>query len=181
MKYWFTLIIATIISLPLMALEVGEKAPNFSLQGTDGKTHSLDDYIGKRAVVIAWFPRAFTKGCTIECKSLAKNGHKIRAFDAAYFMASTDKHEDNTRFAKHNAADFPLLSDPTGQTAKAYDVLIPVLKLARRVTVYIGKDGTILKIDKDINPATSAEDIARNLAELGVEKSGNTQKENVEQ
>ncbi|WP_444920381.1 peroxiredoxin [Microbulbifer sp. CnH-101-G] len=176
MKYWLTLIVATMLSLPLMALEVGQKAPDFTLRGTDGKTHSLKDYVGKTAVVIAWYPRAFTKNCTIECKSLAKNGDQIRAFNVTYFMASTDKLDENVRFSEYNSADFPLLSDPTGEVAKAYGVLIPIIKLARRVTIYIGKDGNILKIDKDINPATSAEDIASNLAKLGVEKTENAER-----
>jgi len=52
------------------AIDVGDMAPDFSLQGTDGKTHRLADYRGKRAVVLAWFPKAFTGGCTAECKSL---------------------------------------------------------------------------------------------------------------
>jgi peroxiredoxin Q/BCP len=55
-------------------LKVGDMAPEFSLQGTDGMTHVLSEYRGKQAVVVAWFPRAFTTGCTIECKSLAENG-----------------------------------------------------------------------------------------------------------
>ncbi|GAA5442939.1 hypothetical protein Misp06_01115 [Microbulbifer sp. NBRC 101763] len=171
MKYWITLVLTTLISLPLMALEVGDRAPDFSLQGSDGNTHRLAEHKNRNAVVIAWYPRAFTKGCTIECKSLAKNGHKIRKFNAAYFMASTDDIDENTRFAKHNEADFPLLSDPSGEVAKAYGVLVPMINIARRITVYIGKDGKVLKIDKDVNPATSAEDIARNLAKLGIEKS----------
>lgn len=171
MKYWITLIVTALFSLPVIALEVGDKAPDFSLKGSDGNTHRLAEYKGKSAVVIAWYPRAFTKGCTIECKSLAKNGHRIRQFNAAYFMASTDDIDENIRFAKQNGADFPLLSDPTGEVAKSYGVLIPMINIARRITVYIGKDGKILKIDKDINPATSAEDIARNLAKLGVERS----------
>src|SRR5687767_2286797 len=81
-------------------LKVGDMAPDFTLQGTDGKTHKLSDYRGKQAVVVAWFPRAFTQGCTIECKSLAENGDKIRRYNVAYFMASTDSIEDNTKFAK---------------------------------------------------------------------------------
>jgi peroxiredoxin Q/BCP len=81
-------------------VKVGDMAPDFTLQGTDGKTHKLSDYRGKQAVVIAWFPRAFTQGCTIECKSLAENGDKIRRYDVAYFMASVDPLEQNMAFAK---------------------------------------------------------------------------------
>ncbi|SHF25245.1 peroxiredoxin Q/BCP [Microbulbifer donghaiensis] len=172
MKRLFGFLIAAFTSLPLAALEVGDPAPDFSLQASDGKTYSLADFKGKQAVVIAWYPKAFTKGCTIECKSLAENGDMIRAYDVAYFMASTDEVDVNTKFAEEQGADFPLLSDPDGEVAKAYDVLIPVMNVARRVTIYIGKDGRILKIDKEIHPATSAEDIARTLDELGVARKG---------
>src|SRR5215207_2837421 len=81
-------------------LKVGDPAPNFKLQATDGKTYQLSDFKGKKALVIAWFPKAFTRGCTIECKSLAENGERIRKYDVSYFMASVDPLEDNIRFAK---------------------------------------------------------------------------------
>src|SRR5215210_9070449 len=71
-------------------VKVGDTAPDFTLQGTDGKSHKLSEYRGKKAVVLAWFPKAFTSGCTIECKSLAASGDKIRKYDVAYFMASVD-------------------------------------------------------------------------------------------
>src|SRR6478735_11617487 len=75
---------------PAPGLKVGDMAPDFSLPASDGKTYKLSDYKGKQAVVIAWFPKAFTQGCTIECKSLAANGEKIKKYDATYFMASVD-------------------------------------------------------------------------------------------
>src|SRR5215203_6814012 len=75
---------------PAPELKVGDQAPDFSLPASDGKTYKLSDFKGKKAVVVAWFPKAFTQGCTIECKSLAENGDKIRMYDVAYFMASTD-------------------------------------------------------------------------------------------
>jgi len=86
-------------SAPMVELKVGDKAPEFKLQGTDGKTHSLSDYAGKKAVVIAWFPAAFTQGCTIECKSLAEHGDMIKKYQVQYFMASVDPIEKNTEFA----------------------------------------------------------------------------------
>jgi thioredoxin-dependent peroxiredoxin len=154
---------------PAVELKVGDKAPNFKLQGSDGKTYSLADFAGKKAVVIAWFPAAFTKGCTVECKSLAMNGDKIRAYDVAYFMASVDPIEKNTDFAKAQEADFPLLSDPTKEVATAYGVL-NAKGMATRWTFYIGKDGKILAIDKAIKVETSAEDMVAKLGELGVAK-----------
>jgi len=163
------LAVIALLILPLTALclEVGDKAPNFSLQATDGKTYSLQQFIGKQAIVIAWYPMAFTKGCTIECKSLAQNGHLLRQFDITYFMASVDALEKNIAFAESTEADFPLLSDPSKQVAKAYDVLA-LHGYPKRHTIYISKQGKILMVDRKINAATSAQDIAANLKQLGI-------------
>ena len=84
-------------------------APDFSLPGSDGKTYKLSDYRGKQAVVLAWFPKAFTPGCTTECKVMAEHGAALKAFDAAYFTASVDKPEKNKDFAKSVGADYPIL------------------------------------------------------------------------
>ena len=148
-------------------LKVGDPAPNFKLQASDGKTYQLSDFKGKKAVVLAWFPKAFTQGCTIECKSLAENGDKIRMYDVAYFMASVDPIEKNTDFAKAQEADFPLLSDPNKEVATAYGVL-NARGTANRWTFYIGKDGLIIGIDKAVAPATSAEDMVTKLGEFHV-------------
>jgi thioredoxin-dependent peroxiredoxin len=171
MKHAIALILFIVWSLPSYALEVGDVAPDFSLQGSDGKVHRLADYRGKEAVVLAWFPKAFSRGCTIECKSLAENGHLIKKFSVTYFMASVDPVEDNVGFAEEQKADFPLLSDPTKQTARAYDVL-GVRGYADRQTFYIGKDGKILAIDRDVKPATSAADMVHMLAKLGTLRVG---------
>ncbi|MGE0448013.1 MAG: peroxiredoxin family protein [Vicinamibacterales bacterium] len=151
-------------------LKVGDPAPDFTLRASDGKSYSLSSFKGKQAVVLAWFPKAFTQGCTIECKSLAENGHLIRKFDVTYFMASVDDIEGdkgNKAFAEAHDADFPLLADPTKETARAYGVLND-RGLANRWTFYIGKDGRIQAIDKDVASrlATSAQDMAAKLAEL---------------
>lgn len=167
------LILATLFlaSTPASAaeLEAGDPAPNFELQASDGETYNLSDFTGEQAVVIAWFPKAYTSGCTIECKSLAENGDLIREYDVTYFMASVDPLEDNIGFAEEQNADFPLLSDPDKTVAEAYGVLSPA-GYANRWTFYIGVDGTILDIDKQVKPATSAEDMAAKLGELGVER-----------
>tara|TARA_B110000971_G_scaffold33403_1_gene31028 strand:+ start:228 stop:722 length:495 start_codon:yes stop_codon:yes gene_type:complete len=155
------------LSVSAAALEVGDQAPAFSLEGTDGNTYTLEQFHGKQAIVIAWYPKAFTGGCTIECKSLAQNGHLLKRLDVTYFMASVDELEKNQEFAAETEADFPLLSDPSKTVAEAYDVLA-FYGLPYRHTFYIGKDGKILFIDKEINAATSAEDMAAKLEELGI-------------
>ena len=161
--------LAVIPATAASELKVGDPAPDFTLQATDGKTYKLSSFKGKQAVVLAWFPKAFTQGCTIECKSLAENGEKIRMYDVAYFMASVDPldgPQGNKAFAETHKADLPLLSDPTKETATAYGVLRgPV---AQRWTFYIDKDGKIAYIEKMVKPETSAEDMIGKLAELKV-------------
>ena len=67
-------------------------------------------------------------------------------------------------------ADYPILADPEKKVAEAYGVLIPVVGLAKRWTFYVGKDGKILTIDKEVKPDTAGADIASKLAELGIPK-----------
>ena len=189
MRALITIGLAAVLAVGLKAqsveLKVGDTAPDFSLQASDGKTYKLADFKGKKAVVVAWFPKAFTQGCTIECKSLAENGEKIRMYDVAYFMASVDSVEDNTKFAKATSvtltgrgggpstvvdkkeADFPLLADPTKEVATKYGVLNPG-GVANRWTFYIDKTGKIAHIEKTVRPATSAEDMIAKLGELKV-------------
>jgi thioredoxin-dependent peroxiredoxin len=171
MRHAFTFFFLAIWSIPSIALEIGDMAPDFSLQGSDGQVHRLSDYRGKEAVVLAWFPKAFSHGCTIECKSLAENGHLIKQYEVSYFMASVDPIDDNTGFAKEQKADFPLLSDPTKETALAYGVLTGK-GYADRQTFYIGKDGRVIAIDRNVHPATSAADMVRMLANLGIPQAG---------
>jgi len=169
-KTLFTLLIMfTCFTLQATDLSVGDVAPDFRLQATSGDFYQLSNYKGKQTVVLAWYPMANTSGCTIECKSLVEKGQLIRDYHVSYFMASVDPLDDNRDFAKKTKADFPMLSDPTKAAAKAYDVL-NFVRMASRVTFYISKEGKILKIDEDINPETAAEDIARTLQELNIEK-----------
>jgi peroxiredoxin Q/BCP len=167
--FGFGLILFGFAAVPSAAgeLKVGDPAPNFTLEASDGKTYKLADFKGKQAVVLAWFPKAYTRGCTIECKSLAEHGDMIKKYNTTYFMISVDPLVDNKGFAEQQKADFPLLSDPTKKTAEAYGVLNPG-GMANRWTFYIGPDGKITAIDKEIKPATAAEDMAAKLGELGV-------------
>ena len=151
-------------------LKVGDAAPDFTLPGSDGRTYKLADYRGKQPVVLAWFPKAFTPGCTTECRIMAEHGDKLKKFDAAYFTVSVDKPEKNKEFAKSVGADYPILSDPGGEVAREYGVTGAVQKWASRWTFFIGKDGHVLFIDKNVRPSTHADDVAAKLKELGIPK-----------
>ncbi len=151
-------------------LEVGKPAPEFEMKGSDGKTYAAKDFVGKQAVIIAWFPRAFTGGCTKECKSMRESGALLREYNVAYFTASTDPVEKNAEFAKSLDLDYPILCDPEGKNAKLFGVLKPDGKAANRVTIVIGKDGKVLAIDDKVKTESHGQDLANLLGSLGVEK-----------
>ena len=145
---------------PKDELAVGDQAPDFVLPGSDGKTYRLSDFRGKNIVVLAWFPRAFTPGCTRECKSFAEQGEVLSKLGVAYFAASCDTPEDNRRFAESLGAKYPILSDPERKVALAYGVVDSPSSWAKRWTFIIDKDGKIARIEKKVQVDTHPQDLA---------------------
>lgn len=170
---WFVASLAAALCLsgvPAWAeVTVGDDAPSFKLEASDGKTYTSEQFKGKQAVVIAWFPKAFTGGCTKECKSLRESGDVLRDYDVAYFTASVDDAAKNAEFAKSLDLDYPILSDPGKEVAKAFGCLND-RGVTNRWTYYIGKDGKVLHVDKSVKTESHGQDIAARLAELGVPK-----------
>jgi peroxiredoxin Q/BCP len=119
-----------------------------------------------RPVVIAWFPKAFTGGCTAECKSLSAFGDELRRLNVSHFAASVDSVAANTRFAESLELSYPILSDATKEVARAYGVLAPS-GFASRWTFYIGSDGRILDIDKQVSAASHGRDVVARLTQPG--------------
>jgi peroxiredoxin Q/BCP len=161
------LAVFALLAAPLAsALEVGDKAPDFSLQASDGNTYSLTDFVGNQPIVIAFFPAAFTGGCTMQCKAIRDSSREIKSFDVAYFMASVDDVSRNRDFAEEYELDFPVLSDPSKDVVEAFGAL-NARGFANRWTFYIDAEGIIVKIDRETNPNTAGDDLTRNMAELG--------------
>ena len=93
----------------------------------------------------------------------------MRAFNVQYFAASVDDPETNARFARSLEVDYPILSDPSRDVARAYGVL-SASGFASRTTVYIGVDGRILAIDRQVHAASHGDDVAAKLDELGISR-----------
>lgn len=172
----FTTALAAVLVSPAVSQsaraepKVGDPAPAFSLPGSDGKTYSLAQFKGKSAVVLAWFPKAFTGGCTKECTAFRSQGDLIRESKAAYFTASTDAPEVNKKFAESLDLDYPILSDPGKSVARAYGVVHEGRAVPERWTFYIDKEGIVKAIDKDVQKRTetAGRDVASKLKELGL-------------
>ena len=159
-----SLIVGTAVAADL---KVGDPAPNFTLKASDGKTYKLADFHGKKSVVIAWFPKAFTGGCTKECKSFRETSDALKGSGAAYFTASVDDEETNAKFAKSLDLDYPILCDPAKTTAEAFGVS-DGKGVAKRWTFYIDKTGKIVEIDKMINNTQAGTDVVAKIKSLGL-------------
>jgi peroxiredoxin Q/BCP len=165
-----TLVVSAIALAQGPALKVGEPAPDFELKASDGKTYKLTDFRGKQPVVVAWFPKAFTGGCTKECKAFRTSSEELKKTGAAYFTASTDDVETNTRFAQSLDLDYPILSDPGKDVARAYGVVHEGRDVPERWTYYIDKQGIIRGIDTEVQKRTetAGADAVAMLKKLGL-------------
>jgi peroxiredoxin len=148
---------------PKTHLKVGDVAPDFTLPSTmDGKPFKLADYRGKKNVVLAFFPAAFTGGCTREMTAYGQGIEKFENNDTVVFGVSTDNWPSQKKFAESVGAKFPILSDfATRQTSKDYGVLIADRGLDNRTTFVIDKEGKIQHIEEgsgavDISGAAAA-------------------------
>ncbi len=135
-------------------LNEGSKAPDFSLKGSDGKEHGLSDFKGKD-VILYFYPKDDTPGCTIEAKEFNKSLDEIEKKGAVVIGVSNDDLESHERFRKKYGLEFLLLSDPEFKVIKLYDSYgdkgVFGMGTLRR-TFIIGKDGTISKIFNKVKP-----------------------------
>jgi peroxiredoxin Q/BCP len=144
-------------------LQIGDEAPDFALAGSDGRMHRLRDSRGREIVVLAWFPKAFTGGCAVECSALGASSAAIQAEGARHYGVSIDPPHTMQAFAAALGVDYPILSDPDGSVARAYGVLGRT-GFPGRITFFIGADGRILHIDRQVRPRQHGHDITGWLA-----------------
>lgn len=155
---------------PAAGPELGKPAPPFDLVDAKGTHYTNATFRGKQGVVLAWFPKAFTPGCTTEIQSLRDSAPQLDAYDVAYFMVSLDPADKNQEFATTYQGKFPVLSDPSGATAKAYGVVDAQRAVPWRHTFYIDEEGVLRKADKEVAPATAGADVVKTLETLGFPK-----------
>jgi peroxiredoxin Q/BCP len=145
----------------------GSAAPDFALQDQDGRIHRLGDYAG-RWLVLYFYPRDDTPGCTREACRFRDDIGVLGDLGAAVLGVSIDEVRSHADFAQKHQLPFPLLSDPDGATAKAYDSLLNLglVRFARRHTFIIAPDGRIAARFDKVNPARHAADVAQTLRSL---------------
>jgi peroxiredoxin Q/BCP len=121
---------------------VGDTAPDFTATDCHGASVRLSSLRGRR-VVLFFYPKAFTVGCTIENRAFRDNHQLLASLGAELVGVSVDTQRVQCDFARQEDIHFALLGDEDRSISRAYDVLWPVLNVDRRVTFIIGPDGRI--------------------------------------
>lgn len=124
-------------------LAPGTTAPDFVLPATTGGTLRLSDLLAESAIVLVFYPKAFTSRCTKQMEAYQAAHESLAKLDARVIGISTDDADTNLRFALDRDLDFPLLSDVSGRVATQYGVYNPLAGLAGRSTFVVGTDGVI--------------------------------------
>ena len=153
-----------------MLLEIGSAAPDFTLSDRDGNPVSLHDFTGKR-VVLYFYPKDNTPGCTRQACAFAAAYADFRALDAVVIGVSKDSVASHQRFAEKYDLPFVLLADPELQAIQAYGVWQEKKNYGKvsmgvvRTTYVIGADGRIEKVMPKVKPDTNAAEILAYLRE----------------
>ncbi|MDY7007906.1 MAG: peroxiredoxin [Cyanobacteriota bacterium] len=139
-----------------MPLSVGTKAPEFTAKDTNGNTVSLSDFAGK-TVVLYFYPKDDTPGCTKEAQSFRDNYAEYQGKDMVVLGVSMDDEASHKAFTEKYGLPFQLLADVDGAITKAYDV--EGGGYPKRVTYIIDSTGNISHVDKNVKTGSHAQDI----------------------
>lgn len=150
----------------MVELKVGDKSPEFSLMDERGRLVSLRDYLGKKAVILYFYPKDFTPGCTAEACSFRDDYKVYEERGAVVVGVSLDSVESHMKFSEKYNLPFLLLSDSQKEVAKAYGVLGTGGFLAKRVTFVIDKEGKIAAVFPKVDVKHHSEEVLKVLDEL---------------
>ena len=147
-------------------LAIGDPAPDFSLVDEKGMPVSLKDFLGKKIVVLYFYPKDFTSGCTTEACRF-RDDYKIYQDKGAVVIGiSLDSVESHSKFSEKYSLPFDILSDKNKEVAKAYDVLGIGGLVTKRVTFIIDKKGKIARIFPKVDVKQHSEEVLKALEEL---------------
>ena len=128
-----------------MSIEKGEKAPHFQLKDQDGKEFDSKTVLGKKPVVIYFYPKDFTPGCTKEACNFRDSYEDFKEAGAEVLGISNDSEKSHAKFAKKHKLPFVLLSDSNGKVRKKFGIKKSLLGLVPgRETFVINADGNIV-------------------------------------
>jgi len=146
--------------------KVGDTAPLFEGTDQDGKTVKLADFAGKKIVLLYFYPKDFTSGCTKEACGLRDRMGELQTNNVEVFGVSFDSAGSHKKFIAQYNLNFTLLADPDGKIVDLYDVKMPMMKMAKRVSFLIGTDGKIVHVTDAMSPQTHFDEMQAAIAGL---------------
>lgn len=147
-------------------VKAGDRAPDFEGPTSDGSRLGLKDFAGKKNVVLYFYPKDDTPGCTREACSFRDSLQPIRNMSAEIVGVSLDSIQSHDSFAKKYSLPFPLISDKDKRVATAYGVLRDIGLSTNRVTFIIDKKGKVAKIFPKVDVSKHTEEVVSALKEL---------------
>jgi thioredoxin-dependent peroxiredoxin len=161
------LIVVGLVSATTDAPAVGTAAPDFSLTTNEGKPASLKDFRGKW-VVLYFYPKDFTSGCTLQAHNFQRDLAKYEAINAVILGVSVDTADSHKDFCAKEGLAFKLLSDTDSKVSDAYGSVMEYngMKLSARNTFIIDPQGKIAQVFMKVKPADNSEEVLAALATL---------------
>ncbi|HEY8171536.1 MAG TPA: peroxiredoxin [Dehalococcoidia bacterium] len=137
-------------------LNVGQNAPEFALQDENGNTVRLDDFRGKSALVLMFYPADNTPGCTKQLCTARDDYDKYQAAGIAVFGVNPGSAATHKKFAERHNMRTPLLVDQRGAVSRAYDALmpVPIITVVNRTVVGIDRDGVVRYYERGMPPTS---------------------------
>jgi peroxiredoxin Q/BCP len=169
MRFLVSALVALALAAPAFAeVKVGDAAPDFTLKDQDGQDVKLSSFKGQKNVIVAFYPKDFSTGCTNQMKCLVKENRKVTARDSIVLAISADAVESHARFAKTLGVQFKLLADTDLAVAKLYDVMSPSAggAFAMRSAFIVDKEGKIRWLDRNLKVPPGTLDGTELLTEL---------------
>ncbi len=147
--------------------EVGQTAPTFTLPNQEGTPVSLDSYKGKW-VVLYFYPKDMTTGCTIEAHNFQRDLDKYQALNAVILGVSVDTVDSHKQFCTKDSLTFTLLADPDKKVVQQYGSLgsFGPMQIAMRNTFLIDPDGKIVKVWTKVDPNVHSADVLAAITDM---------------
>lgn len=159
---WDLVLITAALAAPMLSgagLKEGMPAPPFRALDQHGQTVRLEDHRGRSVVVLYFYPKDDTPGCTAQACSLRDGFAALQAAGAVILGVSADDQARHRAFADKFQLPFRLLADPERTIIRAYGVAMPMVGLAKRVTFVIDRQGIIRKILRDVDVHNHADQV----------------------
>ena len=156
---------ALLVINSLNRVDVGSVAPVVRLPNQDGVTVDLSSFIGKREVVLYFYPKDNTPGCTVEANDFSVRKSQIASLGAELFGVSVDNVQSHNDFSNQHKLNFDILADTEKQVTTAYGALTEInnIPIAKRTTFIIGIDGRITHVFRDVDVLIHGEEVVAAL------------------